>query len=181
MVARLCEGQARDLAFERQAGVSVDDYLGMIDDKTGALLDLSLELGALVGGADDAALAAMRRAGHALGRAFQIQDDLLDLTADHADWGKAIGGDIVAGKRTFLLLTALERDPDGWAPALDGLPAERVPDARDRMERLGVLDAARTAVADYAAQGLDALGVLPPGEASDALRALALALVGRTV
>ncbi len=181
MVARLCEGQARDLAFERQAGVSVADYLGMIDDKTGALLDLALELGALVGGAGDAALAAMRRAGHALGRAFQIQDDLLDLTADHADWGKAIGGDIVAGKRTFLLLTALERDPDDWAAALDGLPAERVPDARARMEALGVLDDARAAVAGYAAAGLDALGALPPGRASDALQALALALVGRAV
>lgn len=185
MVVRLCEGQALDLAFEKTDRVSVSDYLGMIDRKTGALLDLALELGALVGGAGADALGAMRRAGHALGRAFQIQDDLLDLTADHADWGKAIGGDLVAGKRTFLLLSALERteaDPDAhvwWSRALAGLPGADVPEARARMERLGVLDAAASAVEGAVRDGLDALGALPPGPAADALRGLALSLVGR--
>ena len=185
MVVRLCEGQALDLAFEAQAHVSVDDYLDMIDRKTGALLDLALELGALVGGADGEALAAMRRAGHALGRAFQIQDDLLDLTADHADWGKAIGGDLVAGKRTFLLLRALERtagDAEAhgwWTRALAGLPAADVPEARDRMERLGVLDDAVRAVETCVRDGLDALGALPGGAVAEALRGLALGLVGR--
>ncbi len=180
MVVRLCEGQALDLAFETRADVSVDDYLDMIDRKTGALLDLSLELGALVGGADDAHLAAMRRAGHALGRAFQIQDDLLDLTADHADWGKVIGGDLIAGKRTFLLLRALERD-DWFTGALAGLDAADVPEARARMERAGVLCDAEAAVEACVADGLEALGVLPEGAAAEALRALALGLVGRAV
>ena len=185
MVVRLCEGQALDLAFETRADVSVDEYLDMIDRKTGALLDLALELGALVGGADDAALGAMRRAGHALGRAFQIQDDLLDLTAEGAGWGKAIGGDLVAGKRTFLLLSALEQtttDPAEhawWTRALGGLPAGDVPEARARMDRLGVLGGASRAVEGYVHDGLDALGVLPAGGAADALRGLALGLVGR--
>ncbi|HEX9952825.1 MAG TPA: polyprenyl synthetase family protein [Rubricoccaceae bacterium] len=187
MVVRLCEGQALDLAFETQADVSVEAYLAMIDAKTGALLDLALELGALVGGADAAALAAMRRAGHALGRAFQIQDDLLDLTADHADWGKTIGGDLVAGKRTFLLLRAVERaagDPAEaawWARAFGGLPEADVAEARARMSRLGVLAEAEAAVSGYVATGTDALAALPDGDAADALRALALALVGRAV
>ena len=186
MVVRLCEGQALDLAFETRADVSVDDYLTMIDGKTGALLELALELGALVGGADEAACAAMRRAGHALGRAFQIQDDLLDLTADHADWGKTIGGDLVAGKRTFLLLHALERTagmPDHafWTRALAGLDPADVPRARAEMERAGVLAHASEAVERCVADGLAALGVLPAGPAADALRALALALAGRTV
>ncbi len=180
MVVRLCEGQALDLAFETRSDVSVEAYLDMIDLKTGALLDLSLELGALVGGADDASLAAMRRAGHALGRAFQIQDDLLDLTADHADWGKAIGGDLVAGKRTFLLLRALERD--AWfTQALAGLDAADVPEARARMERLGVLSDAEAVVEACVADGLEALSVLPDGAAAEALRALALGLVGRAM
>ena len=194
MVVRLCEGQALDLAFETQADVSVSDYLGMIDRKTGALLDLALELGALAGGASDEALAAMRRAGHALGRAFQIQDDLLDLTADHADWGKTIGGDLVAGKRTFLLLSALERtaanaggdggdsgDHAWWTRSLAGLPPADVPEARERLDRLGVLSDAARAVETCVADGLDALGALPDGPAADALRALALGLVGRSV
>ena len=187
MVVRLCEGQALDLAFETQAGVSVEAYLAMIDAKTGALLDLALELGALVGGADAAALGAMRRAGHSLGRAFQIQDDLLDLTADHADWGKTIGGDLVAGKRTFLLLRAVERaagdaaEAAWWARALGGLPESDVPEARARMARLGVLADAEAAVSGCVATGTDALAALPDGEAADALRALALSLVGRAV
>ena len=187
MVVRLCEGQALDLAFETQAGVSVEAYLAMIGAKTGALLDLALELGALVGGADAAALGAMRRAGHALGRAFQIQDDLLDLTADHADWGKTIGGDLVAGTRTVLLLRAVERaagdaaEAAWWARALGGLPEADVPEARARMARLGVLADAEAAVSDCVAAGTDALAALPDGEAADALRALALSLVGRAV
>jgi len=186
MVVRLCEGQALDLAFETRADVSVDDYLAMIDGKTGALLELALELGALVGGADAAACAAMRRAGHALGRAFQIQDDLLDLTADAPGWGKTIGGDLVAGKRTFLLLHALERTtgtPDHafWTRALGGLDPADVPHARAEMERVGVLAHASQAVERCVADGLGALGVLPPGPAADALRGLALALAGRTV
>ena len=180
MVVRLCEGQALDLAFETRMDVTVAEYVAMIDRKTGALLDLSLELGALVGGASDADLTAMRRAGEALGRAFQIQDDLLDLTADHADWGKVIGGDLLAGKRTFLLLRALERD-DWFAQALSGLDAADVPEARARMERAGVLSDAHDAVESCVAEGLEALGALPAGEASEALRALALGLVGRAV
>ena len=109
MVARLCEGQALDLAFETTHDVSVDDYLGMIDGKTGALLGCALTLGALVGGAADDVLAALGTAGRDLGRAFQIQDDLLDLTAPPETWGKPLGGDLVEGKKTFLLLLALAR------------------------------------------------------------------------
>ena len=186
MVVRLCEGQALDLAFETRADVSVDDYLAMIDGKTGALLEVALELGALVGGAEPDACAAMRRAGHALGRAFQIQDDLLDLTADAPGWGKTIAGDLVAGKRTFLLLHALERTagtPDHafWTRALGGLDPADVPRARAEMERAGVLAHAAQAVERCVADGLGALGVLPPGPAADALRGLALALAGRAV
>ena len=186
MVAALCEGQSLDLAFETRADVTVDDYLDMIDRKTGALLDLSLELGGLVGGADDEAVDALRRAGRLLGRAFQIQDDLLDLTADGDGWGKTIGGDLVEGKKAYLALRAVERaegDEKRWlARALDGgLPAHDVPEARERMARLGVLDDAVRAVADYSARGGAALDVLPAGPAADALRALAVGLATRRV
>ncbi|MDT0632533.1 polyprenyl synthetase family protein [Rubrivirga sp. S365] len=184
MVAALCEGQTLDLAFETRADVTVDDYLDMIDRKTGALLELSLELGGLVGGADAHAVAELRRAGRLLGRAFQIQDDLLDLTAEGDGWGKTIGGDLVEGKKAYLALRAVERaegDERAWlARALDGgLPAASVPEARDRMSRLGVLDDAARAVADYSARGGAALDVLPDGPAADALRALAVGLATR--
>jgi len=183
MVARLCEGQALDKAFETQPDVTVAAYLAMIERKTAALLELALELGAAVGGADADAVRQMGEAGRALGRAFQIQDDLLDLTADAAGWGKAVGGDLVEGKRTFLLLTALERaegDDHAWfTRTLAGLPAEAVPEARERMERLGVLEAAREAVERDVTRGLDGLAVMPEGPAARTLRAVAAALAAR--
>ncbi len=183
MVALLCEGQALDKAFETRTDVTVADYVGMIERKTAALLELALEVGAGVGGADPAAAAAMGGAGRALGRAFQIQDDLLDVTADAAGWGKPVGGDLVEGKRTFLLLTALERasgdDRAFFERALRGLPPDGVAEARARMDRLGVLDAAREADAADTARGLEALNVMPEGPAADTLRGLAASLVGR--
>jgi geranylgeranyl diphosphate synthase type II len=184
MVLRLCEGQALDAAFERRADVTVPEYLDMVERKTAALLEAALEIGGRIGGAGEAEQAALGVAGRELGRAFQIQDDLLDLTAEHDGWGKAVGGDLVAGKRTFLLLRALERaeGPErAWlARVLDGgLPAADVPQARVTMERLGVLEEARAAVRRHSEAGLRALGALPDGPAAEALRALAADLIGR--
>ena len=179
MVRRLCEGQALDKAFETAPDVSVADYLVMIEGKTAALLACCFEVGARLGGASDAEAQALYTAGMDLGRAFQVQDDLLDLTAASDDWGKPIGGDLLEGKRTFLLLTALERaaGPDAapddaafFTRALRGLPAGDIGAARQRMDRLGVLAAAAAAVERYAAAGQSALrATLPPGPATDAL------------
>ena len=178
MVRRLCEGQAMDKAFETAARVTVDDYLAMIEGKTGALLACCFEIGARVGGAGEAAADALYQAGLDLGRAFQIQDDLLDVTAESAEWGKPIGGDLLEGKRTYLLLTAIERSQASGAPddalfferALEGLAPGEIDEARERMARLGVLHAAEQAVDRYAAAGQDALRrALPPGAATDAL------------
>ncbi len=185
MVARLCEGQALDLAFETTHDVSVADYLAMIDGKTGALLDGALTLGALAGGADDTALAQLATAARDLGRAFQIQDDLLDLTAPPEAWGKPLGGDLVEGKKTFLLLLALDRatgDDRTWLARVGagGLPASDVDEARHRLDRLGVLADAAEAVDAYVHSGLAALDVLPSGDAADTLRALAASLAHRT-
>lgn len=176
MVVRLCEGQALDKTFETQPDVSVDDYLGMVDRKTGALLETTLELGGRVAGAGERHLGALRRAGRHVGRAFQIQDDLLDLTADDARWGKTIGGDLMEGKKTFLLLRALERagaDEHGWFRRIaedGGLPAAEVPEARERMERLGVLEEAREAVAYHSEAALSCMDELTEGAAVETMR-----------
>ena len=186
MVARLCEGQALDLAFESRRDVTADAYLAMIDGKTGALLALALELGALIGGATDDQRRQLAAAGGHLGRAFQIQDDLLDVTADNEKWGKAVGGDLVAGKRTWLLLRSIERaqtedDRAFFDRALDGLDAQLVPDARGRMDRLGVLEEAAEAARHHAELGTSGLGVLPAGPSAAALRQLAASLATRDV
>jgi geranylgeranyl diphosphate synthase type II len=100
MVEQLCTGQALDASFEDRPDVSVEAYLEMIDGKTAALLAACFELGAVLGGAPPKVQADVRTAGRLVGRAFQVRDDLLDLTADGDDWGKAVGGDLVTGKKT---------------------------------------------------------------------------------
>jgi geranylgeranyl diphosphate synthase type II len=188
MVQRLCEGQALDKAFEQRDDVSVDAYRDMIYRKTGALLECALELGGMVGGASDRHREALRTAGYHAGQAFQIQDDLLDLTAQSAGWGKTIGGDLIEAKKTFLLLCALENAPAGSDDAAffeaiasgNGLPPDQIDEARGRMQRLGVLGAAAAAVRDETDAALDALGALPGGPARDALCALVRQLAGRS-
>ncbi len=189
MVQRLCEGQALDKAFEARTGVTVDAYRDMIYRKTGALIECALELGGLIGGADDEQRAALRKAGYHAGQAFQIQDDLLDLTADSPGWGKTIGGDLMEAKKTFLLLRAVERADAGGDDALffgsiaDGnaLQADQIDQARARMNHLEVLAEARDTVTAETESALDALRTLPASGARAALEALVLQLAGRSV
>jgi len=175
MVERLCSGQALDASFEDQTDVSVDAYLKMIDGKTAALLAAAFEIGGLIGGAPASARDTLHTVGRSIGRAFQIQDDLLDLTADDEDWGKAVGGDLVTGKKTFLTLRALERaegaEREWFAQMLreGGVPREDVPEARERMEALGVFSDAREAVHMYTDRARDDLQILPEGPDAEAL------------
>jgi geranylgeranyl diphosphate synthase type II len=170
MVERLCKGQALDKAFETQDETSVQDYMRMIDCKTGALLAAAFELGGLIGGAAPAQRTALRKMGRRVGRAFQIQDDLLDLTADNDQWGKQVGGDLMAGKKTFLLLRALERadgEDRAWFARIvteNGLPAHDIPEARERMRCLGIFEEAEEAVEEYTAGAKHQLAALPADE-----------------
>ncbi len=108
-LVEVCEGQALDLEFEKRADVTVRDYFAMIEKKTGKLIATSTELGGLLGNGTQRQITALRKFGHYLGRAFQLQDDLLDVVAEEKEFGKTIGGDIIEGKKTFLLLKSLER------------------------------------------------------------------------
>ncbi len=105
----VCEGQALDISFEKKKRVSTDQYLQMIEGKTSALISCSLVLGGIVAGADNDETDLLQQLGTAIGLAFQVQDDLLDVVADPEKFGKVRGGDIREGKKTFPLLIALER------------------------------------------------------------------------
>ena len=105
----VCEGQAYDKEFETQKNVSIKEYLKMIDKKTAKMFSVAMEIGAVVGGGTQKEISALKSFGMLLGRAFQIQDDLLDVIADEKEFGKKIGGDIKEGKRTFLFLHALAK------------------------------------------------------------------------
>jgi geranylgeranyl diphosphate synthase type II len=104
----VCVGQQLDIDFEKAVIVSEDEYLRMIELKTAVLLAASVKIGAIIGGADDKNSELLYEFGRNLGLAFQIQDDLLDIYGDSKVFGKIPGGDIIANKKTFLLVKALE-------------------------------------------------------------------------
>jgi geranylgeranyl diphosphate synthase type II len=108
-VVEVCEGQAYDKEFENRANVSVDDYLLMIRKKTGKMVAVATEIGAIIGNGLPAEVAALKTYGELVGRAFQVQDDLLYVVGVEKQFGKMIGGDLKEGKKTFLLLEALKR------------------------------------------------------------------------
>jgi len=103
----VCEGQQYDMNFETIESVSVDDYLEMIRLKTAVLIAASLKIGALAADAHKDDVENLYLAGLNVGMAFQIQDDYLDVFGDVDVFGKSIGGDIVANKKTFLLISAI--------------------------------------------------------------------------
>ena len=105
----VCEGQQYDMDFETQEHVSEVEYLNMIKLKTSVLIAASLKAGAICGGATEEHANLLYEFGLNIGLAFQIQDDLLDIYADVELFGKQTGNDIITGKKTFLLINALEK------------------------------------------------------------------------
>jgi len=105
---KVCEGQQLDMDFESREQVTMDEYLHMIELKTSVLLAASLQIGSILGGAGLGNQQTIYNLGKNLGLAFQIQDDYLDCYGDATKFGKQVGGDIVTGKKTFLLIKTLE-------------------------------------------------------------------------
>jgi geranylgeranyl diphosphate synthase type II len=106
--AEVCEGQQWDMEFETMNTVTEEQYIHMIKLKTAVLLGFSLELGAILADAGTGQQKALREFGVNIGIGFQLKDDLLDAYADPKKFGKQVGGDIIANKKTFLLIKALE-------------------------------------------------------------------------
>lgn len=107
MATEICEGQQYDVDFETRDDVTLDNYLLMIRLKTSVLLATALQIGALIAGADASEQQALYSYGINIGLAFQLQDDILDVYGNPETFGKAVGGDILSGKKTYMLLTAL--------------------------------------------------------------------------
>lgn len=102
----VCEGQQLDMEFETRDDVSIAEYIEMIRLKTAVLLGGAMKLGAIVGGANTNDATLLYQFGENLGIAFQLQDDILDVYGDPEKFGKQVGGDIIANKKTYLHLTA---------------------------------------------------------------------------
>lgn len=108
MALEVCEGQQYDMDFEQKQSVSIEEYILMIERKTSALLSGSAMIGATLAGASADDVKKIYRFATELGLAFQLQDDVLDSYGDEA-LGKKIGGDILEGKQTFLMVQAMSR------------------------------------------------------------------------
>ena len=104
----VCEGQQLDMDFEKKSSVNLDEYVSMITLKTSVLLAASLQMGATLGGAGQGNQQHLYGFGKNLGIAFQVQDDYLDAFGDPNKFGKQVGGDIIANKKTFLMIYAME-------------------------------------------------------------------------
>ncbi len=132
----VCEGQQMDMDFESMETVSLEAYLKMIELKTSVALAASLQTGAILGGAGERNQNLLYEFGKKLGIAFQVQDDYLDAFGDPEKFGKQVGGDILANKKTFLLLHALETVSGSQKGELEGLLKNGAADKVERVQQI---------------------------------------------
>ncbi|MBW3544090.1 MAG: polyprenyl synthetase family protein, partial [Bacteroidetes bacterium] len=185
--AEVCEGQQFDMNFENRQQVNQEEYLHMIKLKTAVLLGFSLELGGLVAGADAKACNLLYDLGINMGIGFQLMDDLLDVYAEQEKFGKQVGGDIIANKKTYLLIKALEAasgtdasELNYWLNQKSFDPAEKVAAVTAVYDRLQIRAQAEAKIDEYFHQSFADLEALPVSEERRApLRQLMQALSKR--
>ncbi len=181
----ICEGQAIDMELEQRKDATITDYLDMISKKTGRLIAASLQAGGVVGDASSEQLEKLVVFGNKIGRAFQVQDDYLDIMARDGKSGKVPGGDVINGKKTYLLLRSLELtdgpEKDLLRSVIDnnGISPDRVTEIRDIYEQCGVLEEARQLVNSDTEEALSAVDTLPYEEGREYLKGFALKLMKR--
>lgn len=170
-ILQVCEGQSLDIEFEERHDVTLAEYYEMIDRKTAKLFSLACQLGAILGGGSESQIEAMSRYGMKLGRAFQIQDDLLDLLSDQETLGKDVGSDLQEDKKTFLMLYTREHAETEQIAELHRLMNKEILSADDLkaivslLQNIGTIDAAKNQVKgalDKAKEALDAVSVEKP-------------------
>ncbi len=134
--AQVCEGQQLDMDFEKRIDVNLEEYIEMIALKTSVLLAGALRMGSIIGGAGKRNADHLYEFGKNLGIAFQIQDDYLDAFGDPVKFGKQVGGDIIANKKTFLLINAMALANEGQRSAINELLAGKAESKVEKMLEL---------------------------------------------
>lgn len=141
----VCEGQQYDMDYEKRDVISESEYLRMIELKTAVLIAASMKIGAICGGSDTREAELLYEAGRNIGLAFQLQDDLLDTYGDPEVFGKAIGGDILANKKTYLFVMASERSADSERKELLRLYSVTDMESETKISKVkGIFDACHT-------------------------------------
>lgn len=185
-VAEVCEGQGLDKEFETAKHVSMEQYIEMISKKTAALAEMCCSVGAQIGGGSKEEIKLLSDYGKYLGIAFQIQDDLLDITADEKDFGKIIGGDLIEGKKTFLFIKALEKAKGFRKKELlnvvrnKGINPADVSYYKNIYIELGVLDDAVKEIKHYTQRALKGIKKLKNEEYHQVFEILANLLIKRS-
>ena len=186
MAIEVCEGQQLDIDFETRDEVSDAEYMRMIALKTSALLSGATELGAILGGAGAEDCDRLYRCATELGLAFQLQDDLLDSYGDQR-LGKAIGGDILEGKKTYLMIAALARADEQERTLLRTIhtdpnltDAQKIATVKALYDKLEVAELTRREIEHRFREALGVLDTLSVrSEATRRLGAYAGSLMGR--
>ena len=160
--AEVCEGQQWDMEFESRDDVDEKEYLNMIRLKTAVLLGFSLELGAILANAPDADRKALREFGVSIGIGFQLKDDLLDAYGDPKKFGKQVGGDIIANKKTYLLIKTQEKaegkmkqELDRWLAATKFKKADKVKAIKNIFDQLQIPSLSERKINTFFKKGFD--------------------------
>jgi geranylgeranyl diphosphate synthase type II len=153
--------------FEGYETVAEEDYIHMIRLKTAVLLGLALQIGALLAGASKEDVERIYEFGVNIGVGFQLQDDLLDVYADQAKFGKQVGGDIISNKKTFLLIKALElakgkekEELQHWLGLTQFDKGEKVAAVKGIYEQLGIRSLTEQKMQSYFEKGFQQLDAL---------------------
>lgn len=184
---QVSEGQQMDMEFETRSDVKEEEYVEMIRLKTSVLLAAALQMGALLAGASAEDQQLIYRFGEEVGLAFQLQDDYLDVYGNPKVFGKAIGGDIVSNKKTFMLINACNRanadmrqELDYWLTATQFDHSEKIAAVRNIYNRLGINSLALKEIQrhfDESHKYIDRISA--PEERKQALRQYAAKMMGR--
>ncbi|WP_435333164.1 geranylfarnesyl diphosphate synthase [Haloarchaeobius sp. TZWWS8] len=180
---KICEGQSLDVAFEQRENVLPEEYLEMIEQKTAVLYAASAAIAAQLCSADQEVVDALYGYGLDVGRAFQIQDDVLDLTVPSEKLGKQRGSDLVENKQTLITVHARDQGVD----VADLVDTERVEDVTEaeidtavaQLEESGSIEYANEKAIELVERGKERLSVLPDNEARDLLCDIADYLIER--
>jgi geranylgeranyl diphosphate synthase type II len=158
----------------------------MITKKTAIMLETCCAVGAQIAGASPDVVKALSGFGKNIGIAFQIQDDLLDITGDEKSFGKNIGGDLIEGKKTYLFIKALEKADRKTKPHFmrviknKGITPEEIPFFKELYYKLGVIDDAHKAITSYTNKAMKNLSVINDEDNRDLLKRLGYHLIKRT-
>lgn len=185
--AEVCEGQQWDMEFETMKNVTEKQYLEMIRQKTAVLLGFSLEVGGVLAQTTPANCKALREFGINIGIGFQLMDDLLDAYGDPEKFGKKPGGDIIANKKTYLLLKALEianneqrNELEKWLTSTHFDPNKKVEEVKKIWDQLGIRQQAEKKINSYFNKGFRSLELVRGNKtAKETLRKFAEDLIAR--